>query len=163
VSAFFGQLQVVGFVAHAVGVAGDLEAGIGSVLFQAGGQGIEFVLVGSSQASGVELEIHITHDDEFFLDHYLFNHDHRHYRTTRRVDCHAFRGVGAFVATVHDAIAIRIAITVNPAVRRRHACTKQGPAPGPGRAVYRAQRRPAHAADCGTGGPVGFLQPGTAR
>src|SRR5690606_5166426 len=66
-----GQFLVVGISTHTVGMSGDGQAGAGRFLLQSGGNGVQSLLVGGSQAGGIEFEVHVADDDDLFL---LYHH-----------------------------------------------------------------------------------------
>ena len=66
------QFLVVGIAADTVGVTGHGQLRGRRFLFQAIGDLVQHLLVRAGQRGFVELEMHITNDDGFFLDHNRF-------------------------------------------------------------------------------------------
>src|SRR5690606_25271814 len=124
------------------------------------GDFVEYQLVGRSECGFVELEVNIADDDGFFLDHnHLFNHWRRDWWWAAiGIDLHAFRRTRTLVAAVRHAVAVFVAITVNPAIGCGHTADCQRAIPRPCRTLGRAETCTDYTADCRTGRPVGFLQ-----
>ena len=122
-SASFREFLVVGIFTDTVGMPADAQLRTRGLFFQAGGNHVELGFVGSRELRGVELEVHVTNHDGFFLDHhhFLLNHRYRHRRAAIGVDLHAFWRAWALVAAVRYAIAVLVTVAMHPAIGASHA------------------------------------------